>query len=724
MVRDRLLAELDRHSSEALTLVVAPVGFGKSVLVQSWCAHTDSAIAWLSLSAGDNDASRLWSYIATSVDRVRSGLGRMALLRLRLPGVPAEVAVDELVNGVNAYGQPLAIVLDDLHLLSDDACLRSLEHALEHLPPHARIIATTRSDPGLSLGRLRARGKLGEIRARGLAFTVDEARELLVVHEGIALDDASVELLVERTEGWPAGLYLAALWLRGLEDPAAGVRDFHGSHRHVVDYLSGEVLDTLDAGTHQFLLESSALGRFSAPLCDYVLDRSDSSARLREIERTNGFLIPLDADGEWYRYHHLFEELLQLELAHVEPHTPAQLHRRASDWCRKHDLIDEALEHAAAASDEGRLLAILTENHRALVLAGRLTTVLRWVTTLPDQPLLEHPELPLAGAMAAALAGTSSEERRRLLRLAERARAEMPEQWTPYHEVLLGIAGSVWVESDIGASIALVRSAAKVALEGVPEGAVPALAGLGFLLFLSGDLDEARTVLEEALARPEVAMRPHGYIFALATRSLIGAERDEPDIAESEARKAVAFAKEAGVARVASGGIARVALASALAARGKLREAEREAVKGERLRRHPVPEAGHLHALLVLASIRARRGNLSGARADLDRVKRGLEAFADPGRLPQLAGAVEDLVDHAASTGPLHEVPSAAETTVLELLPSDLSLREIAAQLYLSLNTVKTHARALYRKLGVSSREEAVLRATALGLLDPDDSPG
>ena len=349
--RPRLLGSIDGFASAALTLVDAPVGFGKTSLVESWHARTGGAVAWVSLEAADNDPARLWTYVSTAVDRIRPGLGRAALALLRSPGVSPESVVDALVNGVHAYPEPMAIVLDDVHVISDETCWRSLERLVEHLPVQARLIMTTRSDPPLPLGRLRARGGLGEIRARDLAFSVDEARQLLVQREKIALDDADVELLVERTEGWPAGLYLAALWLRGLDDPHAGVQAFHGNQRHVADYLTGEVLDRLEEDTRRFLLQSSVLGSFTAPLCDAALDRSDSAALLRRLEAENGFLVSLDAHGEWYRYHHLFGELLQLELSTVEPTASARLHTAASAWCREHGWLEDALEHAAAAGD-------------------------------------------------------------------------------------------------------------------------------------------------------------------------------------------------------------------------------------------------------------------------------------------------------------------------------------------------------------------------------------
>jgi LuxR family transcriptional regulator, maltose regulon positive regulatory protein len=716
VVRGRLLAELDRLSSAALTLVDAPVGFGKSVLAQSWCAHTESAVAWVSLERADDDPVRLWTYVATSVDRIRPGLGRLALARLQTPGVASEPVVDELINGITAYGEPLAIVLDDLHAITDDTCLGSLARAVEHLPPHARVIATTRSDPALALARLRARGALGELRARELAFTSDEARELLQ-HEGIALADDEVELLVERTEGWPAGLYLAALWLRDLDDPATSVRGFHGDHRHVADYLTGEVLDALDTETRWFLLESSILGHFNARLCDSVLDRSDSAERLREIEHTNGFLIRIDSPGDWYRYHHLFGELLQLELASVDPSAPARLHLAASEWSREHGFVQEALEHAHAAGDRRRVAAILAGEHRELHRTGQVATLLRWCGELPDELWLEHPELAVTAAFAAGLAGRSGHERRRYIGLAERARDERPELWGPYHDATLGIAKTTRVEHDLGQSIRVGRRAVEVARTGVPEAAVPTLAGLGYLLFLAGELDEARALVEEALERPEVTARPHGFVYALAIRALIEAETGDPATAEETARRALAEAEAAGIAGVSSGGVARVAHAAALAAQERLSDAEREALLGESLRRVPEPEATHLHALLVLAGIRARRGRLPQAATDIATVRRGLARFHDAGRLPALAAAVDGAIAAADQT-PVDGRPSAAELSVLQLLATDLTQREIGARLFLSVNTVKTHTRSLYRKLGASSREEAVTRAAALGLLD------
>ena len=726
VVRNRLDVKLDSLAPVALTLVDAPVGFGKTMLLQSWSARTDAAVAWVSLEADDDDPMRLWRYIAASIDRIRSGLGRGALnrLRARAPGSPPEVIVDELLAGVSAYRSPLVIVLDDLHQINDDACLRSLEHAVEHLPPNARVIAATRSDPRLPLGRLRACGALGEIRARELAFTLDEARELLVEQNGIALDEADIALLVERTEGWAAGLHLAALWLRELDDPKAGAQAFHGDHRNVVDYLSREVLDTLDADTRRFLLETSVFGTFNPTMCDALLDRADSGPLLHDLERANCFLIALQGPGEWYRYHHLFGELLTLELANGKEDASPRLHLVASRWCQENGRIDEAIEHAAAAGEAQLVAGILADEHRELLGSGRLETILRWCTHLPPDVLLDHPELALAASLAAGLMGSPAHVRHRFNALAERARLGRPNDWSASHQAALGIARASWVEGDLGDTIELARETVDVAKD-LSAAAVPTLANLALLLFLNGDDTEAATFAKEALARPEAPTQPNGYVIALAALSLVESDLGRPRPAEERAREALAAATRAGLDRTASGGAARVALASALGAQGRLLEAEREAVKGERLRRQPDPEGAHLHALLVLASIKVRRGLFERAAANLEQVRLGLQTFTDSGRLPELAAAIETLLDDARSTSAgFSEAPSAAELAVLPLLATDLSLREVGARLYLSLNTVKSHTRALYRKLGVTSRGDAVVRAIALGLLDQCDSPG
>ena len=725
LLRPRLLESLERSAPAALTLVVAPVGFGKSILVQSWCAaQSGAAIAWLSLDSADDDPARLWTYFATAVDRIRPGLGRPALKRLRSSAVSIPSAIDELANALSGYGRPAVIVIDDLHLVTDSDTLASLEYAVERLPASARIIATTRVDPPLRLGRMRAGGTLAEIRSGELAFTAAEAHELLVEREGIELPEEAVEQLVERTEGWPAGLYLAALWLRGLDDPRARVREFAGDHRHVADYLTGEVLDTLPAEQRAFLLRTSVLQRFTASLCDAVLGRADSAEMLAEIERSNLFLVTLDPRGQWYRYHHLFAQLLQLELEHSDPPAAAALRRSAATWFRERELIADAIEHAAAAGDDRTVADLLYDYGGTLLRSGRAATLLRWVERLPEQ-YLDSPELILSAALAAGLLGRPEAQRHRYVALAERMRSERPAVWGSYSEAAYWVTRAAWMDGDVGAAVENGRTAVAATAGTAIE--LPAMAGLAYALLLAGDQGGAREQAERAIRIPEAEQRPIGFVEALAVLSIVEADEGHADVAETRAREALEFGCAAGIDESWIGGLARIGLARALAVAGELREAESAAERGERLRRAVEPTVENVHALLVLADIRVGRGRLSQARADLEEAAGALAAFADVGALPALARRVEAALTEAEATQmahPLEEAPTPAELAVLQLLPSGLSQREIGAQLFLSLNTVKTHTRELYRKLGAGSRQEAVIRAAALGLLDQGQSPG
>jgi len=722
--RARLHEMLDRDPGAALTMVDAGVGYGKTTLLRSWCIERPEPVIWMTLDAADDDPVRLWTHLATAVERLGQGLGGRALMCLGMRGATVETAVDELMNGLVAYGQPITIVLDDLHAVRNEHSLRSLAHAIERLPANARVLASTRSDPAISLARLRARGALVEIRARELAFTVDEARELLL-REGIELSEESVELLVERTEGWPAGLYLAALWLRDVEDPDQGVRSFAGSARHISDYLTHEVLTALAPQTRDFLLRTSVLGRFTPDLCDAVLGRDDSSVVLAELARSNMFLVALDANGEWYRYHHLFGELLQLELGGEEA---LVRRRRAAAWCRAQGLVEDAIEYAAAAGDAETVAELLVEHDREFVWGGRIEQFLGWVRWLPPELLLGHPSLPAAGAFAAAMLARPAVDVQQLLAIAEQARRERPQLWSQYVEAVVEVTRAAFIErGNVGAAVEHGRRAVAAARAGADVLSVGVLASLSQTLFFAGELDEARRIALQAVERPDAPDVPDGYVVSLGLLALIDAEQGRTESAEAWARQAISFARKRFQADLWTASIAHLGLALAGMATGRLDEAEREALRGERLRRSPQPTVGHAHALLVVAHVRVARSRLERATTVLEHAHREIAGFPDPGRLPAIAATVEqDLITARANAGNGHvvEQPTAAELAVLRCLAAGLSRREIGARLYISLNTVKTHIRELYRKLGATSRADAVARAEALGLLDLTQSPG
>ena len=722
--RTRLLELLDGDEGAALTVIDAPVGYGKTTLLRSWCAERPEPVLWLTLDAADDDPVRLWTHLATAVERLGHGLGRAALMGLGVRSAAVETAVDELMNGLATYGRPLTIILDDLHAVGSERSLRAIAHAIERLPANARLLLSSRSDPAISTARLRARGELREIRARDLVFTVDEARELMV-REGIELSGESLELLVERTEGWPAGLYLAALWLRDLKDPDEGVRALAGSARHIADYLTDEVLSALDFWTRDFLVRTAALGRFTPELCDAVLGRDDSAAVLAELARSNMFLAPPDAHEQWYRYHHMFGEVLALELGREDA---SALRRRAATWCREQGLVEDALEHAAAAQDAETVAELLVEHDRELVWGGQVGLFLRWVRWLPLELLREHPSLAAGGAVAASLLARPELEVQRLLAVAEHARRERPERWSPYAEAIVEVTRANGIQhADVGAAVGHARRAVAAARAGADVLTVGVLAALSQALFFAGDLDEARSVALQAVERPDAPDVPDGYLGHLGVLALVDAERGRTESAEAWASQAIGFARVRSLADSWIASLAHLGLALALITAGPLDEAEREAVRGERLRRSPQPTVGHAHALLVLAQVRIARSRLTGAARVLKRAQRAIAGFPDPGRLPAVAASIErDLTIAGANAGNGHlvEEPSPAELAVLRCLATGLSRPDVAGRLYISLNTVKTHTRELYRKLGATSRADAVARAEALGLLERPESPG
>ncbi len=717
--RPRTRQALDAGSDGALTLVAAPAGYGKTTAVRDWCASRDAAVAWVTLDADDNDPARLWTYVASAVDRVRPGLGRGALQRLSVPGGSIEDAVDELMNGAAALGTALVVVLDDLHAVTDVECLSSIDRALAHMPANVRMIVATRVDPALNVARLRAAGILAEVRASELVFTAAEARELLVVRDQVALPAGEIDVLIERTEGWPAALVLAGLWLRSVDDPAQAVRAFGGEHRYVAEYLSSEVLASLDDDRRSFLLGAAVLGEFTAELCDSVLDRTDSAAALAELEHSNLFVLRLERGG-WFRVHSLFAEYARAHLASSEPAAAARIHRRAAEWLRSRGLVIEATAHAAAAGDHELVAELLVEYHLPLIRNGAGGTVLRRVRTLPDECIARHPELAVAGAIAAVLGGGSTSEQRRLLRLAERTHAD------PYVEGWALVARALTFDGGVDQALQDARRAVEFAQAGADEVLSGALGVLARALFFAGDIDEASAVAGQVLEHPDADRRAPSLTHARTTLALVAAERGRFAAARRHAEKAKAAVGGIGTSRSWLGANASAALGVVLDAEGHFAEAEHELATAERLFENEVASLHHAWLLVLLARVRIHRGRLGEAEAVLGAAREALDEIADSGRVPALADEAEREFETAkarAQSGEMLEPPSEAELAVLRLLASDLSTREIGERLFLSPNTIRSHKRALYHKLAVHSRTDAIARATALGLLEQADSP-
>jgi ATP/maltotriose-dependent transcriptional regulator MalT len=725
--RPRVRRALDAGGAGSLTLVAAPAGYGKTTAVRAWCASRDVPFAWVTLDEGDNDPVLLWRYVATAVDRVRPGLGRGALRRLAVAGGPVEVAIDELMNGLSTLGSELVVVLDDVDAVTGEECLSSLDHALGHVPANLHVVLLARVDPALSLARLRAAGELVEVRGEELAFTRGEARELLVVLGRLGLGAQEIEMLVERTEGWPAALVLAWLWLRRVEDPAGAVRAFGGDNRFVADYLSGEVLAALDEDARAFLYGVAVLGEFTAEMCDAALDRGDAAARLVELERSNLFVSRLERSG-WFRIHSLFAEYARTQLASLEPGAAELIHGRAAAWARAQGLAVEAVRHAAAAGDHELVAELLVEHHLALIRGGTGRTVLRWVRTLREDQLVRHPVLAVAGAAAAMLVGGRRLEQRRLLALADLARARQPEQPDRYIETATAMVRAATIDRGVGQAVLDGRRAVELAEVDASANEIltGALAAYARALFFAGELDEASAVTLRALEHPAIERHVPSLVLARSTLALVAVEHDRLDLARSHAAQAKAAVGRIGTSRSWLGASASAAYGSVLAAEGTLAEAEHELAVAERFFADEVATVHRTWLLLLLARVRARRGRLTDAEATLRSAREALAEISDSGPVPALADAVGqelEIARNRASSGELLEPPSDAELAVLRLLAGDLSIREIGERLVLSQNTIRSHTRALYNKLGVHTRADAVARATVLGLLEQSQSP-
>ena len=461
--RSHLVERLQQGVAGALTLVSAPAGFGKTTLLAQWRASTRAPVAWLSLEPEDNEPVRFLTYFIAALQRLDSHLGARAQTWLSLPQ-PAELAtvLTLLTNDLLGWqGEDFVLVLDDYHVITATPIHRILTHLLEHLPPQIHLIIATRSDPPLPLARLRARGHLTELRAAELRFEAAETGAFLAEVMGLRLLQEEVTTLQTRTEGWITGLQLAALSLQGRADVASALAAFTGSHRFVLDYLSEEVLSRQPAEVQTFLLQTAMLSRLSGSLCDAVTGQEQSQAMLESLERANLFVIALDDVRGWYRYHHLFADLLRSRLQKAMPASLPELHRRASRWYEVHDVILEAVHHAILAPDLERTVRLIEEHRHSLVLRGQARTVLAFLHAFPDERIQRHPSLCLSQGLLLTLTGQLPEALIRL-QVAEQSAsfiAEEREAQAFLHQVAALQAYVLFFQGDLESSVALAEQA-------------------------------------------------------------------------------------------------------------------------------------------------------------------------------------------------------------------------------------------------------------------------
>jgi len=524
VIRSRLLERLNEGLHRKLTLIAAPAGFGKTTLVSAWVAGCDRQVAWLSLEEGENDPTLFLTYLVAALQTIAPTIGEGVLGVLQSPQPPpTEAILTALLNEITTLPGHFVLVLDDYHVIDAQAVDMAFTYLVEHLPPQMHLVIATREDPQLPLARLRARSHLTELRAADLRFTASEASAFLSQVMGLSLSAEDIAALEDHTEGWIAGLQLAALSMQGHQDVSGFIRAFAGDHRYIVDYLVAEVLQRQPAPVRSFLLQTSILDRLNGPLCDAVTGQEEGNARLEALERGNFFVVPLDDKRHWYRYHHLFAEVLSAHLLAEQPDQVATLHRRASAWYEQHGSVADAIRHALAAEDFGRAADLVELAVPAMRRNRQEATVLGWLKALPDELVRARPVLSVHYAGTLLLNGELEGVLARLrdaeqwldtkTDMGELALASSAEMVVVDEEEFRGLPGSIAIyRAAIALALGDVADTMKYArrvLDLVPEddhlrrGSAAGFLGLAY--WTRGDLEAAHRSYAECMARVQRA---------------------------------------------------------------------------------------------------------------------------------------------------------------------------------------------------------------------------
>ena len=716
--RVRLLDWLEASAATPVVAMSAPAGYGKTVLAVEWAKRDPRPFVWLSIDRHDNDPAVLLTYLAVGLDRVEpidpAVLGVLAsrgasITKTVLPRLGAALASKALA---------VVVVLDDVQLLHDQEGLDALAVLVDHLPPGSQLAVISRGEPPLPMARWRAEGRLAELGPGELAMDPAEAGSLLAAAR-VELADGEVAELTRRTEGWPVGAVPGRPLGQGSAPRNAAGVGFNGRDRFLVDYLQSALLSGLSPTKVQFLTRTAVLDRLSGPLCDAVLGTTGSAAVLASLERSNLLVVPLDRQREWYRYHQLFRELLRGELERSEPELVGELTRRAAQWCAQHGLAEAAIDYAMDAGDADLVARGVEQAAIGVYRSGRLATVQRWFDWFDDHGLIQqYPAVAMLGAWIQALGGHAAAAER-WAAAAERGSYEglLPDGsasidgWRALLRAKLCRHGVTQMRTD-----------AELALTLIAVGSLwraPAQLLLGISHLLAGDLGVADDVLAEAVEVAEDTGATLAASVALAERAILAIGRQDWQDAEALVEQARSLVDKAHLEDCATSMVLYAAAARVAIHHGDRDQADQDLARARQLQ----PQATHalpyyaVQARLELIRAYLALSDVAGARTVIREVDDLLRWRPDLGILRDQANQLRSQLDHlrgdAIGMSPL----TTAELRLVPLLATYHSFREIGQSLHLSQHTVKTQALSIYRKLGVSSRGQAVQRVQEIGLL-------
>jgi LuxR family maltose regulon positive regulatory protein len=714
--RTALVDRLASHPAPVIS-VVAPAGYGKTTLLAQWAERKGRRAGWVSVDRRDNDPAVLLTYIAAALDRVEP-IDPQVLQALAAPGVSVTAsALPRFTAALSAMTQPVALVLDHVELLANVQSLDAVAEVAWRLSGGSQLALGSRATPRLPVGLLRAQGRMVEVGVDELAMDRQEAGALLE-GVGVRLAEADLGELVGKTEGWPVGLYLAALARKTAGPRRSAAAGFAGSHRLMADYLWSELLSGLPQRTMSFLTRTAVLGCMCGPLCDAVLGTTDSGRVLESLESSNLLVVPLDRRREWYRYHDLFRELLRAELGRREPELVEELHARAAAWCERNGLPEMAIGHAQAAGDADRVARLVWDRAQPAYASGRADTARRWLAWFDDRGLMDrYPQIAFIGAEAGVLLGDPAAAER----LAATVECALAESSLPERE-------------QVEAGMALLRAfmcrdgvrQARADAEFAFERLQPGDAARGLALFLQGishladgEADRADPILARAFDLFVVGDWMPGAAVSLAERSMVAIEHQDWRQAEALAERALEIVQAGHLDDYIMSPLVYAVVARMALRRGDVPRAQRCLGRAARLRpllSHAFPHFA-VQTLLELARAYLALDDAAGARMVLREARDILQLRPNLGVLPHRAEELRSRLDtiRSGTAGP--SSLTTAELRLLPLLATHLSFREIGERLHVSRHTVKSHAISAYRKLGVSSRSEAITRVQELGLL-------